>query len=570
MKSLPITDIDINEDGNISFKQGGLSFNCSALAISGSTPVTQCKPINNVYSAYSDISKGVYYVNNTTNTGSLSFKSTCGGSSCSDKVPKLPGSFPSKIIGLVVANNFVSISTNNDGLYVYSDNPAFTALHISNAPSDIAGMYYDEYENELILESEGKYYQCDSTTNALSAFSCKQINSASICGSFSTISEISSNSKSFTQAFYQYNKENSSGSYDGDSYGPTLNATPVYVGAINAARSIPEICANNATFLQQRVVDTARYITTLKFNYCHHHIPYEEAPSLQQQNNNDGKHCSGADNIYPGSLTFGKEARWNYVVQDGDKVNYTSINDDGIISTSTVPASASDLQSLINDSETDWQNKGMWYGIDCSDFTLLVYNYALGNRFSPDISEQAGQQLRLSGNSELNVTSVAQDPQYDAFGEFLCSNGEIAQKGNCSNGSLISTWLTSKKNEKAITPNILNQLEPGDLLYIAADKDSALVTHTVIWSGLKIGGGADDIPAKLIAPNGICKLKNDWGPVAGDWVIMDSTYQGPDLRKYMPDCFYGPSIWAAKRIINIGTSTNQYPYTSINNVLINY
>ncbi|MDI1352824.1 MAG: hypothetical protein PSV35_08710, partial [bacterium] len=75
----------------------------------------------------------------------------------------------------------------------------------------------------------------------------------------------------------------------------------------------------------------------------------------------------------------------------------------------------------------------------------------------------------------------------------------------------------------------------------------ALVTHVVIWTGKQVGLGAIDNNPAQIAPNGLCP-EQSWLPHIGDWVIIDSHYQGPDYRVITP-CFYLNNLWGIRRII---------------------
>ena len=93
---------------------------------------------------------------------------------------------------------------------------------------------------------------------------------------------------------------------------------------------------------------------------------------------------------------------------------------------------------------------------------------------------------------------------------------------------------------------------PGDLLFLgfAGNNDgnnpTSMVTHVITWTGKKVGYGTDDIKPKQIAPEEICP--DSWQPHIGDWVIVDSHYQGPDYRVFTP-CFYQNNVWGVRRVI---------------------
>ena len=368
-------------------------------------------------------------------------------------------------------------------------------------------------------------------------------------------------------------KNNAYGSFLHDSWGPKLKPTPIYVGQINADRSIPLICVNNDQFLQGRILDITDYIISLKFNYCYHHLPYVKTPNTQIGKNERLHYCSNEVNLEPSSIFYKKPIRWNYVIKDNQDYIYT-LNHDAINTESIISANAKNAQDMLKQSFDSWQDQARWYGIDCSDLTFIAYNYALGNQASALTSEQAGQSQSIELNDKLDVTSVAKNVQGSSYGEYLCSNGKLANNGKCSNNAkLISVWQSDKKNPVAITDKDIALFQPGDLLFITGNIHSPLVTHVAIWTGKKVGNGKNEIPKNLIAPNSICSKvinkdfkKDHWLPKDGDWVIMDSHYQGPDYRVFS-SCFYKYNIWAVKRVIK-SDNKNSKENSSINNIYV--
>lgn len=196
----------------------------------------------------------------------------------------------------------------------------------------------------------------------------------------------------------------------------------------------------------------------------------------------------------------------------------------------------------------------MWYGLDCSNFTGFIYNFALGVRFSNKITAQAG----LSSNnislspSQQTESQVLADP--GAAGKLVCEDNTLENKHSCAeHGGYISVFDNQGiAHPGTISDHILDRLQPGDLLFIAPKPKQAFavrkVTHVVMWTGKRVGRGVDDIAPEQIAPNPTCPT--GWQPQQGDYVIIDSHYQGPDYRVFTP-CFYLNNLWGVRRVIGV-------------------
>jgi hypothetical protein len=284
---------------------------------------------------------------------------------------------------------------------------------------------------------------------------------------------------------------------------------------------------NNPSWTQERVLAAADYWVNKKVNYCHHHVP-TWFPPAEYQINDQGPTvgCPLELNIYPGSPTENEAIRWNYTGLAPDSIGY-------------------------------WESAGQWYGLDCSDFSALTYNWALGRRFSTDMNIQGGQALTESqitpNESGFSDAGVIDTYGFGPAGHLVCMDGTTAPEptdstGCDGHGGFISVYNSSGQWEStALTDSVLENLQPGDILYIATNSPhSATIEHVIIWTGHKIGDGA--IESNAIAPEQFCTWNNEWMPVDGNWIIVDSTYQGPDYRNFTY-CFYRQNVWGVRRVI---------------------
>jgi len=302
-----------------------------------------------------------------------------------------------------------------------------------------------------------------------------------------------------------------------------------YSHQFTASPSNPDLthCPTTAdkSWRQKRVLAAADYFVRQKLNYCHHHVPDYMTPIANRgASKKQGGYCNPAVDIMPGSVYFNQQARWNY--------------------------SGIGLETAQN-----WVNNNyMWYGVDCSNYTALLYNFSFGIIFTGDTGYQAGQ--RANGKQD-HLYPNRQKPgdrldNPQAAGKLVCRDNSVEKDHSCGEVGYISVWdKTGKKNPADVTPTMLKALHPGDLLYIAAAQaihpTQSVVTHVVMWTGKKIGYGPHDIPPAKIAPNSLCPM-SAWAPKIGEWVITDSHYQGADYRMITP-CFYLDNLWGVRRVI---------------------
>lgn len=325
------------------------------------------------------------------------------------------------------------------------------------------------------------------------------------------------NANNFT---YQQNQSLYDSGIVYSSWGPDVNTMQ--------QRNLIQKCSNNASWAQSRAVYSANYWVKQKFNYCHHYVPtWFPRPEYQLHSKcGDTENDRGSINIYPGN-TYLQPIRWNY---DGKSQNQT---------------------------QSYWQDKGQWYGADCSNFTALIYNWGFGKRFSSDVQVQGGQAL---GSTDYpNEPGFSDEGVRDGLGRpagnMVCADGTTAPLPTTSygcdrHGGFISVFDTYGNYKPAqVTPEMLKNLQPGDLIYLATVHSSHEIEHVVMWTGQKVGGGVID--NSQLAPNQFCS-QDDWyyPNNNGKWIIVDSTYQGADYRIFS-DCFYRSSIWGVRRVLNV-------------------
>ena len=295
-------------------------------------------------------------------------------------------------------------------------------------------------------------------------------------------------------------------------------------------------------WMQQRVIAAEDFWVKQKLNYCHHHNPDFYTPVVSygtpraQIATGDGGYCSNAPDIMPGSAYYNQAVRWNYN-GTGSETSYNWLN-----------------------------NNYMWYGLDCSDFTSFIYNFAFGIQFNSDTGYQAGQlpghsqdALTPNGQTNSNMLQPFSNTNPDSpAGVLVCKNGQTEQElpecGGYGTNGYFSSFLNADQlpTPSNIKPAMLNYLQPGDLIFLGfkgrdGNNPTSIVTHVVTWTGKKVGYGQNDVNPNVIAPEEICP-QSDWQPVIGEWVIIDSHYQGADYRVFT-SCFYGNNVWGVRRTI---------------------
>ena len=219
---------------------------------------------------------------------------------------------------------------------------------------------------------------------------------------------------------------------------------------------VPEGCNAN-TWMQQRALAVIDKVVKMQLNYCHHHIPGWLPPDDSGQSSPVFRVSSPADKI---------------TCSPNRKIN----------------------------------NQIVWQGMDCSNLTSWVYNYAFGIPSGGAI---------MPSNISVQACTASVAPGVALNYNYTNINAAIAA----------------------------GKLQPGDLLYIM-DTASTQISHVVIWTG-KIVGTSFDI--NQLAPDAKNYLKAG-EQLTGAWVIADSHFNGPDYRPFMG--WYRDRVSHVRRVIN--------------------
>lgn len=317
-------------------------------------------------------------------------------------------------------------------------------------------------------------------------------------------------------------------------------------------------CQSSTSWQQQRIVQALLYWVNQKVNYCHHHVPtwypeYTPSGGINPEAKASFESCSTNRDIMP-PIPTDNLIRWNY---------------------SGIGAESATAWYNVNSGKA-YPTGNYGYGLDCSDYTKLVYDFAESIMFNSGIQQQAGQstvQSNLAPNMSGFVDDAAGNANGTAAGSLVCADGSLAPSTGATNtscnghGGYISVFTSSGGyNANGVTDAMLNNLQPGDLLFIAGlayDYSSTAinpqVTHVVVWTGQKIGSSSL-ISESMIAPetdidswgyhNGECN-SGFWSAAnnVGNWIISDSHYQGPDFRAFT-SCFYRNQVWGVRRVLS--------------------
>lgn len=314
---------------------------------------------------------------------------------------------------------------------------------------------------------------------------------------------------------FSYQQSQPYSSPSGGKWGPKANQFQL--------SSEQQACAQDPNWARQRILATAEYWILQKLNYCHHHVPTFRTTDAQitRQQTTDDEFCASNLNLAHNAQN-GQLIRWNY-------------------------------SGLGNETADNWQANTMWYGFDCSDFTAWVYNFGLGIFFNPAIYWQAGVSFVNDGRSPNAQTEVGELQNGKAPGNLVCRDGSLENSTLCANG-----YFSTIDNQGLKTIILNNQdyakLQAGDILFVGAtQRDLAgnpngqnIVTHAYLWTAKKIGNAKNEIPLAKIAPHKPYD-GDDCMPKVGNWVIIDSTYQGPDYRSFCT--YYNKNIWGVRRVI---------------------
>ena len=278
---------------------------------------------------------------------------------------------------------------------------------------------------------------------------------------------------------------------------PSLWKTPAAYGhlswgpspSIYPAVTIPTGC-DPTMWQQQRILAAASFIVQKQFNYCHHYIPAWDSKGI----------------VFPGNTS-------SYCYSG---------------SASSTGAGASSPSA----------NQATQMGVDCSNFTAFLYNFAFGAiRFTGDVQSQGGS---MTNSVTANNYGTAWAP------------GTVFDRP--------TNWTSM------ITPGSADYqkypFQPGDLLFIGPTEAVAKqgqISHVVMWTGLKSPDGryltvesygvvnnvkGAYVSAQSPIPNSF--LTNS--PTATGYSSAYVNNSGPNIR-YFEDTFRASNLVHYRRII---------------------
>ena len=122
-------------------------------------------------------------------------------------------------------------------------------------------------------------------------------------------------------------------------------------------------------------------------------------------------------------------------------------------------------------------------GIDCTDFSAMIYNLALGIQMHSGTPNQVSF-LTASGNAtSLSPSAIPYTPAVSSQGDVV--DALFFKSPNMGN---------SQRNAAGSLANLTSQLQPGDLLYIGTSQQ---ILHVVMWlgaNGTSLNGTASSVP----------------------------------------------------------------------------
>lgn len=290
----------------------------------------------------------------------------------------------------------------------------------------------------------------------------------------------------------------------------TVN-TGAYWGPSKAAYgklTAPATCTDKQLFKRELVMSIENYWIDQGINYCHHHIPGWTPPNTKTyRNTGDANSSTGGGSSDGLTCTAQRGADGSQQVQTDE----------------TTPAFP---RSKVN-----------WNGLDCSNFTAWVYDFAglTGKSLQGSIAQQActvdGTQPGVLLN--INSTNIATMAQYLKPGDLLLVSQSAAQKAGPYTGDYqlahVITW----------TGKHWSDLQAG------ADKD--LYDLKKLGSvGSRLGGDflQHDVSESDLSSDDV-------------WMIIDSHYAGPAYRPFsLKTGWYSSDLVAVRRIIGADEARN--------------
>lgn len=272
---------------------------------------------------------------------------------------------------------------------------------------------------------------------------------------------------------------------------------------IYPAVTIPAGC-DPVTWQQQRLLAAANHFIQQQHNYCHHYIPGWNSAGLTFPQSNGPNAGPGPSYCYTGS---GAGVAANAATQTG---------------------------------------------LDCSNYTSWLYNYALGGvRMTGGITAQGGS-LPTADRAYNYGNAWAPGTLYERPAQW-------------------QSYITKGQAQYQQYP-----FQPGDLLYVgptAADAAKGKISHVVMWTGIQAADGSgrylvtesfgaidnDGVKPQAAIPNRF--------PFSGPAGFTGAAYTGylnnagPNLR-YFEGTFRATNLVHYRRIINAPSGFYTIPYSA--------
>jgi hypothetical protein len=285
-------------------------------------------------------------------------------------------------------------------------------------------------------------------------------------------------------------------------------------GAIDA----PATCTDIDAFKRELVMAVENYWVDQNINYCHHHVPGWTPPDDSSLKNPKYR------NSTPESTSGDSVA--------GQKQVMTCTGQRNVDGTQSVKNSSTDTPVQLT------ADKVNWHGVDCSDFTAWVFNFAglatntvqtgIGTQACSTLPEGAAQIAQPGVLLDINHGNISTMQKYLMAGDLLYitqlkpvgGSGEFAPDYKLAH---VITWTGKRYSE------------------LVASEDGARYNwHRIGQADSRLGG--DFLTYLHFPPEQLGKT-----PETDPWMIVDSHYAGPAYRPFIG--WYANSLSNVRRII---------------------
>lgn len=302
---------------------------------------------------------------------------------------------------------------------------------------------------------------------------------------------------------HRVTEENWKSAYTGDTWGPHP--------ATFEPSAVPPSCTDGSTFKRELVLAAVNYWVEQDLNYCHHHIPGWTPPNFGSYRNSTSGSTSGGG----GSLMTCTPNRF----ADGHQRVTTGAAHVCSATETNYCDSADEIESA------DLSKQVQWQGLDCSDFTSWVWNFA-------------------------GLTTA---PMPTGIGTQACTTTQAP-------GTLLDINAANFDEVQTDGTTLGSRLRAGDLLYVLSTSTPD-VAHVITWTGLrwrdlqassakgkyetsKLGEAGSRLGGDLVK-YGLSLAQLD---AANPYMIVDSHYAGPAYRPF--NGWYRGSLTHVRRIVD--------------------